>query len=238
MKKIIIYSDGSARSNPGPGGYGTITMEVDDDFEISNIKEYSKGFKETTNNRMELLGAIIGLESIEQSSEIILYSDSKYLTQAINYDWITKWIAKGWKTASGKPVKNIDLWMRLLKIIEYHQSVEFEWVKGHSDNIYNNKCDSLANKAADIFTNNNMEEDEGYISNNDESILDVTTSLNLVVDIIDVFETFLESKGINIENDEKDESSSTIYGTDYYSLEDDIKKVLSSYHIIQPGDED
>ena len=123
---IKLYSDGSARGNPnGPGGYGTILQYIDGKSELHE-REFSGGYKKTTNNRMELLGVIIGLEALNKPCEVTVYSDSKYVTDAFNQHWIENWIKKGWKTSTNKPVKNIDLWKRLLITMKQH-NVTFHW---------------------------------------------------------------------------------------------------------------
>lgn len=146
--KVTIYTDGAARGNPdGPGGYGAILQFVDSKGTLHE-REYSAGYKKTTNNRMELMAAIVGLEALTKSCEVDLYSDSKYLTDAFNQHWVDGWIRKGWKRSGNEPVKNIDLWKRLLKAMEPH-SVHFIWVKGHAGHPENERCDGLATAAAD-----------------------------------------------------------------------------------------
>lgn len=145
---VNIYTDGAARGNPeGPGGYGTILSFTDSKGEIHE-REFSQGYIKTTNNRMELMAAIVGLEALTKPCEVTLYSDSKYLTDAFNAGWIESWVAHGWKTASKQPVKNPELWKRLLKAKEPH-NVTFVWVKGHDGHEYNERCDTLATTAAD-----------------------------------------------------------------------------------------
>lgn len=146
--KVAIYTDGAARGNPdGPGGYGAILQFVDSKGTLHE-REYSAGYKKTTNNRMELMAAIVGLEALTKSCEVDLYSDSKYLTDAFNQHWVDGWIKKGWKRSGNEPVKNIDLWKRLLKAMEPHR-VHFIWVKGHAGHPENERCDGLATAAAD-----------------------------------------------------------------------------------------
>ena len=145
---VKIYTDGAARGNPdGPGGYGTILSYVDPKG-TEHIREYSQGYKKTTNNRMELMAAIVGLEALTKPCEVTLVSDSKYVTDAFNQHWIDGWVRKNWKTAGSKPVKNIDLWERLLRAKQPHQ-VTFRWVKGHDGHPENERCDKLATTAAD-----------------------------------------------------------------------------------------
>ncbi len=149
-KEITIYSDGSALGNPGPGGYGTILMSG------VHKKELSQGYRLTTNNRMELMGAIVGLESIRESGHrVTIYSDSKYLVDAINQQWIVNWERTNYK---GK--KNRDLWERFMLAFRRH-SVTMCWVKGHSTNRYNNRCDELAVCAAKARSSHL--EDTGYV---------------------------------------------------------------------------
>lgn len=127
---VRIYTDGAARGNPdGPGGYGTILSYIDKNG-MEHIREFSAGYKKTTNNRMELMAAIIGLEALIKPCEVELYSDSQYLVNAFEKKWIDSWVKKNWKRGKNEPVKNSDLWKRLLKAKELHQ-VKFIWVKGH-----------------------------------------------------------------------------------------------------------
>lgn len=135
---ITIYTDGAAKGNPGPGGYGTIL-----DFQ-GKRKELSEGFRMTTNNRMELLAVIKGLEAIKKPGwNVLVYSDSKYVVDAVEKGWLKGWVTKGFK---GK--KNVDLWKRYLKIAEKH-NVKFKWVKGHAGHPENERCDELAVMAAE-----------------------------------------------------------------------------------------
>lgn len=146
---VRIYTDGAARGNPdGPGGYGTV-LEYTDSKGVLHTKELSQGYKKTTNNRMELMAAIAGLEALNRPCEVDLYSDSKYLVDAFNQHWIDGWIRKGWKRGKNEPVKNIDLWKRLLKAKEPHE-IRFIWVKGHAGHPQNERCDELATTAADF----------------------------------------------------------------------------------------
>lgn len=147
-KSVIIYSDGSSKGNPGPSGYGTIVQYLGDTDKILKVEEFSEGFDISTNSRMELLGSIIGLESLEYPSQVTVYSDSKYLVDAFSHGWVDSWLKNGWKTSMGKPVANQDLWNRLLGVKSKHQ-VNFIWVKGHADNTYNERCDLLATSSAD-----------------------------------------------------------------------------------------
>ncbi len=155
--KVRIYTDGAARGNPdGPGGYGAVLEYVDSKGELHK-KELSQGYKKTTNNRMELMAVIAGLEALNRPCEVELYSDSQYVVNAFNQHWIEGWLKKGWKRGKNEPVKNVDLWKRLLQAKEPHQ-VQFIWVKGHDGHPQNERCDSLATSAAD---GDNLIVDEG-----------------------------------------------------------------------------
>lgn len=154
---VTIYTDGAARGNPdGPGGYGAVLQFVDLKGTLHE-RELSAGYKKTTNNRMELMAAIAGLEALIRPCRVELFSDSKYLTDAFNQHWIDGWLKRGWKKADKSPVKNVDLWQRLLKAMEPHQ-VNYHWVKGHDGHPENERCDQLATAAAD---GDNLLEDEG-----------------------------------------------------------------------------
>lgn len=155
--QVRIYTDGAARGNPdGPGGYGTVLEYVDSRGEM-HTKEISQGYKKTTNNRMELMAVIAGFEALNRPCEVELYSDSKYVVDAFNQHWIDGWLKKGWKRGKNEPVKNVDLWKRLLKAKEPHK-VTFIWVKGHDGHPQNERCDTLATSAAD---GEDLIEDEG-----------------------------------------------------------------------------
>ncbi len=146
--QVKIFTDGAARGNPdGPGGYGTVLQYVDSKGQLHE-KELSQGYEKTTNNRMELMAAIAGLEALTRPCAVELYSDSKYLVDAFNQHWIDNWQKKNWVTSTKKPVKNIPLWKRLLAAKEPHQ-VKFIWVKGHDGHPENERCDQLATSAAD-----------------------------------------------------------------------------------------
>ncbi|HEV3327318.1 MAG TPA: ribonuclease HI [Puia sp.] len=137
--ELTIYTDGASRGNPGPGGYGTIL------FWGSHRKELSGGYRYTTNNRMELMAVIAGLEALKKDNlKITIYSDSQYVVKAVEQGWLNNWIATNFK--GGK--KNKDLWLRFDDLAHKH-SVRFVWVRGHADNPYNNRCDELATAAAD-----------------------------------------------------------------------------------------
>ncbi len=151
MRKVTVYTDGAAKGNPGPGGYGVVLMSG------PHRKELAEGFKETTNNRMELLAVIKALEALKESCEVTVYSDSKYVVDAIEKGWLRSWISKNFK---GK--KNIDLWRRYILAAKDHK-VKFVWVKGHAGNVENERCDRLAVMASE---GSNLQEDKGYTSNN------------------------------------------------------------------------
>ena len=152
MKEVNIYTDGSSKGNPGPGGYGVVLIYK------NSRKELSEGFRHTTNNRMELLGVITGLNALKNPCKVKLYSDSKYVIDAFNNGWLKSWEEKGWKKKDNKPVLNLDLWKKLINLQRIHE-VKFIWVKGHSDNIENERCDLLAVTAA---SRANLSIDEGY----------------------------------------------------------------------------
>ena len=136
MKTVIIYTDGACSGNPGPGGWGAI-------LSYNGVeKELSGGEKQTTNNRMELMGVISALGALNQPCRVTLYTDSKYVCDAINKGWLRSWVKAGWKRKTGM-VKNIELWQALLPLLERHE-VTFVWVKGHAENEFNNRCDKLA----------------------------------------------------------------------------------------------
>lgn len=137
MEKVVIYTDGACSGNPGPGGWGAILMYK------GAKKEISGGNKQTTNNIMELTAVIEGLKMLKFPCEVDLYSDSAYVVNAFEQKWIFGWLKKNWKTASGDPVKNKELWQELYDLTKVH-TVNFIKVKGHSDNEYNNRCDELA----------------------------------------------------------------------------------------------
>ncbi len=145
---VKIYTDGAARGNPdGPGGYGSVLEYVDSKGKL-HVKELSRGYVRTTNNRMELMAVIAGLEALNRPCTVEVYSDSQYVVNAFNQHWVDSWIKKGWKRGKNEPVKNIDLWKRLLQAKEPH-SVSFHWVKGHDGHPQNERCDQLATSAAD-----------------------------------------------------------------------------------------
>ena len=157
MMLVRLYSDGACRGNPdGPGGYGTV-LQYTDAAGTLHEKELSEGYENTTNNRMELMGCIAGLEALNRPCTVEVYSDSKYLVDAFNQHWIDSWIKKGWKRSGNEPVKNVALWQRLLQAMEPHE-VHFNWVRGHAGHAVNERCDSLATGAAD---SGSLKKDDG-----------------------------------------------------------------------------
>jgi ribonuclease HI len=151
-KQIIIYTDGAAKGNPGPGGYGVVLKYKE------HRKELSEGFRKTTNNRMELLAAIAGLEAIKEPGQNVkIYSDSKYVVDSVEKGWIWSWVKKNFKDK-----KNDDLWRRFIPVYKKHK-VKFEWLKGHAGDIENEICDRLAVKSAEGY---NLKIDEWYEKEN------------------------------------------------------------------------
>ncbi len=139
--KVVIFTDGSALKNPGPGGYGTVLLYK------KHRKELSGGYRETTNNRMELMACIKGLEVLKHKSEVVVYSDSKYVIDGMTKGWAKRWQKNGWMRSKKDRAENADLWAQLLKLCEQH-NVEFCWVRGHAGNPENERCDRLAAEAA------------------------------------------------------------------------------------------
>ena len=137
MKEVTVYSDGACSGNPGPGGWGTVVVYREHELELSGAEP------ETTNNRMELLGAIMGMEKLKEPCHVTLISDSRYLCESINQGWVFQWEQKGWRKADKKPALNVDLWERILAQLRRHQ-VTVQWVKGHAGHPYNERCDRLA----------------------------------------------------------------------------------------------
>ena len=137
MKQVTIYTDGACSGNPGPGGWGAVLQYN------GREKELSGGETQTTNNRMELSGVIAALEALKEPCAVDLYSDSKYVVDALTKGWAISWRKKGWIKSDKKPALNPDLWEKLLKLTEKH-TVACHWVKGHADNKFNNRCDELA----------------------------------------------------------------------------------------------
>jgi len=155
-----MYTDGSCLGNPGPGGYGAVLIYGEyKGMGAKNYAELSQGYKNTTNNRMELLAVIVGLSSLKRACNVDLWTDSKYVQQAITKGWLKNWQKNGWKTAAKKPVKNQDLWRKLMPLIETHD-VNFHWVKGHAGHKFNERVDDLARNAAsgrDLLVDEGME---------------------------------------------------------------------------------
>jgi len=147
MKKVTIYTDGACSGNPGAGGWGAILMYG------KGKKELSGGEMSTTNNRMELISVISALEALKEPCEVALHTDSQYVANAINLGWLESWKLKGWKRKGGE-VKNLDLWLKLVPLLETHK-VKLVWVKGHAENKYNNRCDELAVAESRKFKENN-----------------------------------------------------------------------------------
>ncbi|NLL12186.1 MAG: ribonuclease HI [Fibrobacter sp.] len=149
MKKVEIFTDGACSGNPGPGGFGVV-------LRFNGVeKELSGGFRNTTNNRMELMGAIAGLEALKEPCEVTLTTDSQYLVNAIEKGWVYKWKANGWMRNNKEEALNRDLWERLLRVMEKHR-VRFQWIRGHAGHAENERCDRLAVQAA---SKDNLPED-------------------------------------------------------------------------------
>ena len=152
MKEVTIYTDGACSGNPGAGGYGVVLMYG------AAKKELSEGYEKTTNNRMELLAVIRGLEALKEPCRVNLYSDSKYVVDAIEKGWVVKWKQNNWMRNKKERASNVDLWEQLLVMLAKHQ-VKFIWVKGHADNPWNERCDELARMA---IQKGDLKEDENY----------------------------------------------------------------------------
>jgi len=140
MKEVVIYTDGACSGNPGPGGYGAVLI-----FN-NHHKELSGGDEQTTNNRMEMMGAIVALEALKEPCKIKLYSDSRYVVDAIEKGWVKKWQANGWRRNKRDSALNVDLWLRMLAALEKHDA-KFLWIKGHAGHPENERCDALARSA-------------------------------------------------------------------------------------------
>ena len=145
MKKVDIYTDGACKGNPGAGGFGAILVYG------GREKEFSGGEAMTTNNRMELSAVITALAALKEPCEVTLTSDSKYVVDAVTKKWVYGWRDKGWKKSDGKQALNIDLWKKLLELLEIHK-VTFVWIKGHDGHEYNERCDRLAVKEAEKYS--------------------------------------------------------------------------------------
>jgi ribonuclease HI len=152
LKPVTIYTDGACVGNPGPGGYGVVLIYG------NHRKELAGGYCRTTNNRMEIMAAIVGLEALKEKCKVTLYSDSGYLVKAMSRGWVQRWRANSWKRNKREKALNPDLWERLLQLCEHHE-VEFIWVKGHAANPENVRCDELAMQAAQ---QPNLPIDKGY----------------------------------------------------------------------------
>ena len=153
-KHVIIYTDGACIGNPGPGGYGAVLIFGE------QRRELSGGYRRTTNNRMELMGPIKGLEALNQTCRVTLHSDSQYVVRGIEMGWAKRWRGNGWKRNRREQAVNPDLWGRLLDLCENHE-VEFQWVRGHAGDVENERCDQLAVQAAHA---KDLPADEGYES--------------------------------------------------------------------------
>jgi ribonuclease HI len=155
--EITIYTDGASSGNPGPGGYGVVLISG------KHRLEKSEGFKLTTNNRMELMAVIVGLEALKiPGSRVVIYTDSKYVADPVEKSWVFQWESRAFKKK-----KNPDLWIRFLKVYRKH-NVRFVWIKGHSNNIENEICDRLAVNA---YSNSSLQEDTGYLSEEDNNLI-------------------------------------------------------------------
>ncbi len=141
MPSVQIYTDGACSGNPGPGGYGAILK-----YGIRS-REISGGYRLTTNNRMELMAIVKSLAELKKPCRVDLYSDSRYVVDAFNLGWVNSWIKNGWAKSDGSPVKNIDLWKKIIELSRPHK-INWIWVKGHSDNEFNARCDRLAVEAS------------------------------------------------------------------------------------------
>ena len=152
MQEVNLYTDGACSGNPGPGGYGTVMIFGE------HRRELSAGFSRTTNNRMEVLAVIAGLEELKRSCKVDVCSDSKYLVDSMNGNWPLQWKARAWKKVGGGGVENIDLWEQMIVLADMHQ-LSFQWVKGHSGHAENEACDQLAVAAS---LQENLPPDVGY----------------------------------------------------------------------------
>ena len=153
MKTVTIYTDGACSGNPGPGGWGALLC-------YNGVeKELSGGAAQTTNNRMELTGVISALRALKEPCIVELYSDSKYVIDALEKGWAVSWRKRGWIKSDKKPALNSDLWEKLLTLTEKHR-LHYHWVKGHADNEYNNRCDALAVAQRDRYAGGEAENEE------------------------------------------------------------------------------
>lgn len=163
LKRVTMYTDGACIGNPGPGGYGIVLLYGE------YRKELSGGYRLTTNNRMELTAAILGLAALKEPCQVVLFSDSEYLVNAVEKGWARRWQTNGWRRQNKKKAENIDLWEELLELCERHQ-VHFEWVKGHAGHSENERCDELAVHAAQ---SSELSEDTGYANSSSSSEVDL-----------------------------------------------------------------
>ena len=152
LKHVTIYTDGGCRPNPGQGGYGVVLLYG------KYRKELSGGFRRTTNNRMEIMAAIKGLQALTEPCRVTVWTDSQYLAKAIENGWVRRWKQKGWMRTKTARARNVDLWQELLALLEQH-NVQFRWVRGHADDKHNNRCDELASRGR---RQRDLEEDQGY----------------------------------------------------------------------------
>lgn len=152
MKQVTIFTDGSCLGNPGRGGWGAILRYENTERELCG------GYSLTTNNRMEIMAAIAALETLKESCEVVLYTDSQYLRHAVEKKWLDGWLKNGWKTAAKKPVKNRDLWERLQRQLTRH-TITLKWIRGHNGHVENERCDTLARGQS---SRNDLPSDTGY----------------------------------------------------------------------------
>lgn len=160
LTKVTVYTDGSSRGNPGPGGYGAVLIYTDA-AGTEHRKELSGGYRRTTNNRMEILAVVVALEALRRPCDVEVHSDSQYVVNAVTKRWIAGWQRNGWKTAAKKPVKNPELWQRLVEAMRPHK-VRLLWVRGHAGHELNERCDALATAAADLPRSQQLD-DEGFV---------------------------------------------------------------------------
>ena len=165
MKKVIMYTDGGCSPNPGPGGYGIVLIYGE------HRREFSGGYRRTTNNRMELIAAIRGLQALKEPCHVALFSDSQYVVNGISKGWAQRWKSRGWLLSDKRPAENIDLWEQLLALCETHQ-VRFEWIRGHNGHAENECCDRLAGEASrrqDLPIDAIYERDGAFVSESRKS---------------------------------------------------------------------
>lgn len=178
---VSIYSDGGCRGNGKNNNIGAFAYIIiyEQGYNANNSVEYSKAFKNTTNNQMEILGVISALDALEHPSIVTVYSDSKYVCDAINNGWITNWKKNGWKTAKKESVKNQELWIKLDELVSKHHC-KFSWVKGHADNELNNRCDELLNYSMDNFIHDDTDNTIDMMSINNNVVNNSVDSSNIV----------------------------------------------------------